>query len=235
MANKNEPKTLETTGFLSSQVSFDIEDDGEKLRNARRRKARTEVRPSRRKRKPAEDEHLDSCPGCGHEIPEAEFVDALLSFCTGATDYLEGEPVRVRSVQMMQQILAAGRWPEPRSEWLAEILNRLEAHIEKMAEERARLIQRQDWAALEAGVRMEAERKVRKELEENIREEMRNESQVELVQEIAAAIRPQIEAEVIAEIAPQIRKQVEAEMWAEVEGLMAREREKNSQPNGSTA
>lgn len=233
MAGKSEPKTLETTGFLSSQVSFDIEDTGERLRSARRKKSPVEPRPSKRRRsKRNEDEVLDECPGCGSDIPESEFVDALLSFCTGATDYLEGEPVRVRSVQMMQQILAAGRWPEPRSEWLAEILNRLEAHIEKMAEERARMIQRQDWAALEAGVRMEAERKVRKELAESIREEIRNESQVELVQEIAEAIRPQIEAEVIAELAPQIRRQVEAEMWEQVEAMMARER---SKANGASS
>lgn len=209
---------MESDVFLSSQVSFDLDTPRKPVR--RKVKKSDGRRPSRRK---VEDERVSSCPGCGVEQPESEFVESILSFVTGSADYLDGDPVRVRSVQMLKQIISQGRLPDPKSEWSMEIVQRIEQHIEHLADERSRLIQRQEWAALEAGLRWEIEKKVREELSETMRAEIEQ----EIVGEVAVAIRDQVRRQTIEEMVPLIRAEVEKELWQEFESAMREERGRN--------
>ena len=197
---------IETDTFLSSQVSFDIE---------------APEKPRRKKRKKKDegddggelDDVVTACPGCGNSLPESEFVDAILSFVTGAADYLAGDPVRVRSVQMLQQIISEGRLPNPHSEWSMEVVQRLEQHIEHMADERARVSIRQEGGGLETVSRQRIEEQIRADVTENMRAEIEQ----EIVGEVALAIQEQVRQQTLDEMVPQIRAEIEQEMWEQFE------------------
>ncbi|MDP6899610.1 MAG: hypothetical protein QGF94_02100 [Candidatus Thalassarchaeaceae archaeon] len=208
---------LDSDDFLSSQVSFDIEAPSKPVRRRQKKEKGDESIHDT-------DELVTSCPGCGADLPESEFVEAILSFVTGAADYLGGDPVRVRSVQMLQQIISQGRLPDPHSEWSMEVVQRLQQHIEHMADERARLLHRQEIGTIEMGVQMEVENRLRAELAESMRAEIEN----EIVGEVAVAIRDQVREQTIQEMVPQIRAEIEKEMWEEFEEVMRKERAKNN-------
>ncbi len=218
MANTEEDERLliESDTFLSSQVSFDIE-------------APEKPRRKKRKKKDGEegDEGLDGpvteCPGCGASLPESEFVEAILSFVTGASDYLAGDPVRVRSVQILQQIISEGRLPDPHSEWSMEVVQRLEQHIEHMADERARVSARLDGDNPDSPSRIEIEQQIRADVNENLRAEIEQ----EIVGEVAVAIRDQVRQQTLEEMVPQIRAEIEKEMWEQFEEVLRAERAKN--------
>jgi hypothetical protein len=222
MSEDEERVLLETDTFLSSQVSFDID---EPLKPAHRKASSPSSRRPSKQPNPeeSEDELVGSCPGCGADIEESEFVEAILSFVTGAADYLGGDPVRVRSVQMLQQIISSGRLPDPHSEWTLEVVQRIEQHIEHMADERARLIRRQEWGTLEKSLRFEIEKKVREELADTIRAEVEQ----DIVGEVAVAIRDQVRKQTMEEMVPLIRADLEKELWSEFEAAMRAERAKS--------
>ena len=215
MSEEQERLLREGDGFLASQVSFDLEGPKKPVRRKSKKDA-----DGKTSKKRVEDDHVTECPGCGSDVPEGEFVEAILSFVTGSADYLAGDPVRVRSVQMLQQLVSQGRLPDPHSEWSLEIVQRIEQHIEHMADERARLIHRQEEGFLDgfpqAGVNIE-----------EIRENLRAEIEQEIVGEVAVAIRDQIRQQVVEEMVPVIRAEVEKELWAEFEEAMRNERAKH--------
>jgi hypothetical protein len=158
---ENPPDHVSATGFRTTQLSFDVA-DGKKKRRRKNKDADFDGggRPHRVPHN-AEDDAVTECPGCGIEIDESEFVETLLSFVTGSKDYLGGDPVRVRSVQRLQQIMPGGKMPEPRSDWGVEVVSRIEQHIEKMAEERVRLIVARERLALESEIRRQFEVEIR--------------------------------------------------------------------------
>ncbi len=215
MSEEQERLLREGDGFLSSQVSFDLE--GPKKPVRRKSKKDSDERTAKKR---VEDDQVTECPGCGSDIPEGEFVEAILSFVTGSADYLAGDPVRVRSVQMLQQLVSQGRLPDPNSEWSLEIVQRIEQHIENMADERARLIHRQEEGFLDGFPQQGANI-------EEIRENLRAEIEQEIVGEVAVAIRDQIRQQVVEEMVPVIRAEVEKELWAEFEEAMRNERAKH--------
>jgi len=218
MDEEDEGKTLETAGFLSSQVSFDL--DG-KVAPRRKSQSLDSKKTSRRERLDAiQYDEITSCPGCGSDIPEGEFVETILSFITGSADYLGGDPVRVRSVHLLHQMVSQGRMPDPHSEWTTELVRRIEQHIELMAEERARLVHRQDWQAMESGLATEIEQRVRAELKLSMRAELER----EIVGEVAIAIRDQIEEKMEADLRAKIKAEVEQELWQQFEEAMREER-----------
>jgi len=215
MSEEQERLLREGDGFLSSQVSFDLEGP----RKPVRRKSKKDDSEKTSKKRLA-DEQVTECPGCAAEIPEGDFVEAILSFVTGAADYLAGDPVRIRSVQMLQQLVSQGRMPDPNSEWSLEVVQKIEEHIEKMADERARLIHRQEGGVVDAipqqGFNLE-----------QIRESLRAEIEQEIVGQVAVAIRDQVRQQVVEEMVPVIRAEVEKELWTEFEEAMRKERAKN--------
>jgi len=219
MAEEEERLLSESDTFLSSQVSFDLDAPQKPERRTANKPAKR--RPSKRN---LDEDNVTSCPGCGAEQSEGEFVESILSFVTGSADYLGGDPVRVRSVQILQQIISQGRLPDPKSEWSMEVIQRIEQHIEHMADERSRLIQRQERATLEEGLRWEIENRVRAELKETLRAEIEQ----DIVGEVAVAIRDQVRKQTVEEMVPLIRAEVEKELWAEFEAIRRSERDKNS-------
>ena len=215
MSEEQERLLREGDGFLSSQVSFDLEGP----RKPVRRKSKKDESEKTSKKRLA-DEQVTECPGCAAEIPEGEFVEAILSFVTGAADYLAGDPVRIRSVQMLQQLVSQGRMPDPNSEWSLEVVQKIEEHIEKMADERARLIHRQEGGGVD-GIPQQGFNL------EQIRENLRAEIEQEIVGQVAVAIRDQVRQQVVEEMVPAIRAEVEKELWVEFEEAMRKERAKN--------
>ena len=215
MSEEQERLLREGDGFLSSQVSFDL--DGPQ-KPVRRKGKKDSTDKSSKKR--LEEGQVTECPGCAADIPEGEFVEAILSFVTGSADYLAGDPVRVRSVQMLQQLVSQGRLPDPHSEWSIEVVQRLQQHIEHMADERARLIHRQEDGFLDGfpqqGINIE-----------EIRAGLRAEIEQEIVGQVAVAIRDQVRQQVVEEMVPVIRAEVEKELWAEFEEAMRNERAKH--------
>ena len=209
---EDERLLIETDTFLASQVSFDIESPDKPRRKKRKKKDEGDG-----------DDAVTECPGCGASLPESEFVEAILSFVTGASDYLTGDPVRVRSVQILQQIVSEGRLPDPHSEWSMELVQRLEQHIEHMAEERARVSVRQEGGGPDSPSRLEIEQQIRAEVNENLRAEIEQ----EIVGEVAVAIRDQVRQQTLEEMVPQIRAEIEKEMWEQFEEILRAERAKN--------
>ena len=215
MSEEQERLLREGDAFLTSQVSFDIDEPRKPIR--RRQKKNTGGKDDE---EGSDDGHVTACPGCSADIPEGEFVEAILSFVTGAADYLAGDPVRVRSVQMLQQMVSQGRLPDPHSEWSMEVVQRIEQHIEHMADERARLIHRQE----EGGGNGLPQQSVNV---EKIKESLRTEIEQEIVGEVAVAIRDQVRQQVVEEMVPVIRAEVEKELWSEFEEAMRNERAKH--------
>ena len=215
MSEEQERLLREGDAFLSSQVSFDLDEPRKPIRRKSKKDA-----TGKSSKKRVDGGHVTACPGCAADIPEGEFVEAILSFVTGAADYLAGDPVRVRSVQMLQQLVSQGRLPDPHSEWSMEVVQRLEQHIEHMADERARLIHRQGDGFLDGfpqqGVNVE-----------EIRERLRAEIEEEIVGQVAVAIRDQVRQQVVEEMVPVIRDEVEKELWGEFEEAMRNERAKH--------
>jgi len=158
------PDHVSASDFRTTHVSFDIEDDGRPRRRRKRDASLDAAARPRRIEHDDVDDHVTECPGCGADVEEGEFVESLLSFITGSKDYLAGDPVRVRSVQRLQQITPGGMMPEPQSEWTIEVVNRIEEHIEKMAEERKRLLFSQERIALEGEILKKVQAEVRDQL-----------------------------------------------------------------------
>lgn len=215
MSEEQDRLLREGDAFLSSQVSFDIDEPRKPIR----RKSKKD-KDGKGEGAQTDDSRVTACPGCAADIPEGEFVEAILSFVTGAADYLAGDPVRVRSVQLLQQMVSQGRLPDPHSEWSMEVVQRIEQHIEHIADERARLIHRQEEGLPENFPQPTVN-------VDEIRESLRAEIEQEIVGEVAVAIRDQVREQVVEEMVPVIRAEVEKELWSEFEEAMRKERAKH--------
>ena len=215
MSEEQERLLREGDAFITSQVSFDIDEPQKPIRRKQKKDS-----SGNGDLENSDGGHVTACPGCSADIPEGDFVEAILSFVTGAADYLAGDPVRVRSVQMLQQMVSQGRLPDPHSEWSMEVVQRIEQHIEHMADERARLIHRQE----EGGGYVIPQQSVNV---EEIKENLRAEIEQEIVGEVAVAIRDQVRQQVVEEMVPVIRAEVEKELWSEFEEAMRNERAKH--------
>jgi len=188
MAEKRKD-TLEGGGFFGgSQKSFDFENTAEPTR--RRRKRGGHARPA-----PVQQQSSDStetvqrrsvldhdavpvqdsitvCPGCGTDIAEGDFVEAIVSFVTGASDYLAGDPIRSQAVQALRQQAKRMDLPEPYDDWLLEVCSRLEAQVTRYSEAQ------QDVIAADIEERMRAELmgelygQIRAEIEEHVRRDV---------------------------------------------------------------
>jgi len=179
--------------FFSSQMNFDLEDNKKKKR--RKRRSRGGERRSKpislreddfqksppKKTKldhgdiPLQNNQITSCPGCGSDVNEGDFVDVIISFVTGAFDYLEGNPVRTQTVQSLRQQAKALNMPEPQQDWLLEVCARIEAQIQRSTD-----AQRDE---------------IRRSLEEDLRRELVGEFYEHVRQEVEQTIRKEVEAE----------------------------------------
>ena len=84
-------------GTFGTSISFDLEEAPAPQRRAIRRG------PKQEKSNILEnDSSKINCPGCGHELNENEWLDALVGFVSGAHDFEIGNPVRARIVQTLK-------------------------------------------------------------------------------------------------------------------------------------
>ncbi len=182
-----------TDDFFSSQMNFDLEEK----KKAKRRKRRSRggerrskpirlrdddfQKPSPKKTKlnhkriPRQNNQITNCPGCGSDVEEGDFVDVIISFVTGAFDYLEGNPVRTQTVHSLRQQAKALDMPEPQQDWLLEICARIEAQIRRSTD-----AQRDE---------------IRRGLEQDLRRELVGEFYEHIRQEVEQTIRKEVEVE----------------------------------------
>lgn len=178
--------------FFTSQATFNIDGEAKPKRRRRARDGHARPKPIQRQsaegRRPSkrnsilahnqidtQREALKNCPGCGSDVNEGEYVDVLVSFVTGAADYLAGNPVRTQAVQALKQQAKELDLPEPYEDWLLEVCVRLEAQVIRYVESRRDLI--------------------RAELEENLRKELIGELYEQIRGNIEAQVRHDIETE----------------------------------------
>ena len=196
----------EDDDFFTSQMSFDLESKSNPKRRRRRKrgekppaepiqKKNAEVKKRRRKvaklnhdEIPAQLNEIGVCPGCGSEVNEGEFVDAVISFVTGSVDYLAGDPVRTQIIQNLKQQAKDLKMPEPYDDWLLEGCSRIEAEIHRSMA-------------------------IKEDMLKDVEDEMRRKLIVELYEHIRNDVGTQIREEIETEI----RAEVEAEMWEEFE------------------
>lgn len=182
-----------TDDFFSSQMNFDLEENKKQKRRKRRsRGGERRSKPVSLRREdfqktppknttldhgiiPLQNNQITSCPGCGSDVNEGDFVDVIISFVTGAFDYLEGNPVRTQTVQSLRQQAKALDMPEPQQDWLLEVCARIEAQIQRS---------------------IDAQRdEIRRGLEEDLRRELVGEFYEHVRQNIEQNIRKEVEAE----------------------------------------
>ena len=141
---KRRKDTLEGGDFFgASQKSFDLEKTDEPIRR-RKRGGRARATPVQQQSpdstQPAQrrsvldhdaipvQDSISTCPGCGNDISEGDFVEAIVSFVTGAADYLAGDPIRYAEAQ--QGVLAAEIEERMRAELMGELYSQIRAEIE---------------------------------------------------------------------------------------------------------
>jgi len=171
--------SMEKVGFGTS-VSFDIDDAP----------APTRRRISRRKKEKQEIDAASACPGCGNEINQSEWLDALIGFISGAHDFAVGNPVRARIVQTLKNEVARMPLPTPHDDWELEVVGRLLKEIERIVTAEVRRIKMDD-------------------KDENlsiIRQEIYNEAEI--------ALRPVLELEIRQEVEQQLWQEFET-AWKE--------------------
>ncbi len=129
MPNDRNLGSMEKTGFGTS-VSFDIDEVPVPVRR----------RLSKRKEKKKEVENDSACPGCGNEINQSEWLDALVGFISGAHDFSVGNPVRARIVQTLKNEVSRMPLPTPHDDWELEVVGRLMKEIERIVTAEVRRI-----------------------------------------------------------------------------------------------
>ena len=180
--------TLEGGGFFgASQKSFDLEKTTEPVR---RRKRGERARATPVQQQPSDSMQLEqrrsvldhdavpvqdsvsNCPGCGNDISEGDFVEAIVSFVTGAADYLAGDPIRSQAVQALRQQAKRMDLPEPYDDWLLEVCTRLEAQVARYAEARLGVLAAEIEERMRAELMGELYSQIRADIEVHIRREV---------------------------------------------------------------
>ena len=204
---KRRKDTLEGGDFFgASQKSFDLEKTDEPIRRRKRgeraratpvqQQSSDSTQPAQRRSVldhdaiPVQDS-ISNCPGCGNDISEGDFVEAIVSFVTGAADYLAGDPIRSQAVQALRQQAKRMDLPEPYDDWLLEVCSRLEAQVTRYVE-------------AQQGV-----------LAAEIEERMRAELMGELYSQIRAEIEVQVRREVEAELWEEFQRTYQEQQGAE--------------------
>ena len=180
--------TLEGGGFFgASQKSFDLEKTTEPVRR-RKRGERARAPPVQQQSPdstqleqrrsvldhdavPVQDS-VSNCPGCGNDISEGDFVEAIVSFVTGAADYLAGDPIRSQAVQALRQQAKRMDLPEPYDDWLLEVCTRLEAQVARYVEARQGVLAAEIEERMRAELMGDLYSQIRAEIEVHIRREV---------------------------------------------------------------
>ena len=192
---------------FGSSVSFDLELPPE---------------PKRREKKDSEEEHIApplevrsnatevGCPGCGQDISEDEWLEALVGFVSGVRDFEIGNSVRSRIVQTLRNTVTNMDTPHPRDVWELSVVARLMDEIERI-------------------VQAEIFRSSTEESERNFSvtevQEMIQAAELETRNSMAVEIWGDVVVQVQTALEPELRKQIEQELWSEFEAELRRRQE----------
>ena len=185
---------------FGTSMSFDLDDAPAPRRRVARRKAGTNSRTTQQK--PAEHSGTD-CPGCGHELEDGEWLDALIGFISGAHDFELGNPVRARVVQTLRNEVTRMNTPHPREQWELAVTSRLMSEIERIVTAEVNRYH------MEHGDTEQVSANQRAEIEAATEARVRNDMVQEIRDEVIAEIRPVMEA--------QLRREIEEQLWSQFE------------------
>ncbi|HIG03900.1 MAG TPA: hypothetical protein EYQ53_05925 [Candidatus Poseidoniales archaeon] len=201
MEEKRRLDTLEGGGFFQSSITFD---EVEKVPIARRKRPKRGS-SDKNKDNPFDAKGQTSCPGCGAEIENDEFLDCLISFVIGGYDHSVNDPVRIRFIQTLRNEVGKLSLPRPSQSWELETVNRIENQVRIL---------------IEAEVRRQ-EAKTQGETSGNISEEQIREIEVALIKlitpKIEQKVRQQIEEEMYLDIRERVKGDIEKNMWLQFE------------------
>ena len=205
----NNPVNKNST--FGSTMSFDLEQTPEPKRRKRKEDlietAPTEFVPSL--------EGID-CPGCGNNLDEEEWLQALVGFISGARDFEVGNPVRARIVQTLHNTATNMDTPHPRDVWELSIVARLMKEIERIVSAEV--------------LRHQAENNKQQyslaELQHYVQV-----TEQETSARVQAELYAQIAEQVQLDLEPAMRRQIEAELWQEFEQELERRTSKSKAPS----
>ena len=186
-------------GTFGTSISFDLEE----APAPQRRSVRRDSKPEEKNILNTDSSEIN-CPGCGHDLDENEWLDAIVGFVSGARDFEIGNPVRARIVQTLKNEAARMKTPSAREDWELAVVKRLMSEIERIVQ--AEINRNQNENIGHSPV-----------LEEQEREELIRATEAHVRQTMAYEIQEQLIIELQPQIEAQLREQIEQEMWAQFE------------------
>lgn len=192
---------------FGASVSFDLEKAPE---------------PKRREKRDVEETHIEhaheipssatevGCPGCGQDISEDEWVEALVGFVSGVRDFEIGNSVRSRIVQTLRNTVTNMDTPHPRDVWELSVVARLMEEIERIVQ--AEILRTSNEDSVQNFSVTEVQ-----EMIQTTELETRNTMAVEIWEEVVVQVQTALE--------PELRKQIEQELWRDFEAELQRRQE----------
>jgi len=192
---------------FGASVSFDLEKAPE---------------PKRREKRDVEEIHIEhaheirssatevGCPGCGQDISEDEWVEALVGFVSGVRDFEIGNSVRSRIVQTLRNTVTNMDTPHPRDVWELSVVARLMEEIERIVQ--AEILRTSNEDSVQNFSVTEVQ-----EMIQTTELETRNTMAVEIWEEVVVQVQTALE--------PELRKQIEQELWRDFEAELQRRQE----------
>ncbi len=156
------------------------------------------------------------CPGCGAEITNEEWLEALVGFVSGAHAHSNESPVKARIVQNLRNEVLRMRIPNQSNEWELEVVDRLTNQITNLIQAEVSRYRMDNENPDVDMIRQQALQQAREELTPVLEEQIFQQAEAKLAPLIEVQIRQQLEAE-LAQILDQERKQMETEMWQKFE------------------
>lgn len=184
---------------FGSSVSFDL--DLPNLPRRRRKRARRHAVTEERR-----DPTDVDCPGCGHALPEEEWLQALVGFISGAHAFDVGNPVQAKVVQTLHNTVTNMDLPQPRDVWELSIVARLNREFETMVE--AEMVRRNA---------LMSEMYTHEEVEAYGRQ-----IQEDTLAYAESTLAAQLEKEIRAALEPQLRREIEQALWKQFDEELAR-------------
>jgi hypothetical protein len=198
------PNPLPKKHTFGTSVAFDLERPPE---------------PKRREKKNSDEEQIETplhvhskseiidCPGCGQELSEDEWLEALVGFVSGVRDFEIGNPVRSRIVQTLRNTVSNMDTPHPREVWEVSIVARLMEEIE-------RIVQAEILRSSNEGAEQNFSVSEVQEMIQATEIETRNAMAIEIWEDVVVQVQTALE--------PKLRKQIEQELWSEFEAELRR-------------
>ena len=157
-----------------------------------------------------------ACPGCGAEITNEEWLEALVGFVSGAHAHSNESPVKARIVQNLRNEVVRMRIPNQSTEWELEVIDRLTNQINTLVQAEVSRYRMDNENPDVDVIRQQALQQAREELTPVLEEQILQQAEAKLAPLIEVQIRQQLEAELV-QILDRERQQMETEMWQKFE------------------